>query len=71
MVAIHLHVKDSWCPLFGQYLDGLVKEGVLQQWEVGDPDEYVDEHASSPVPWTGRDLIHKEPTTDVAHHFTL
>jgi hypothetical protein len=51
--------------------DGLVKEGVLQQWEVGDPDEYVDEHASSPVPWTGRDLIHKEPTTDVAHHFTL
>lgn len=70
MVAIHLHVKDSWT-VFGKYLDGLVTEGVLQEWEVGDPDEHAEEYDPTPVPWNGRVLVHQEPNTYIAHHFTL
>ena len=72
MVAIHLHVKDTWWPQFGGYLNKLVEEGVLQEWEVGDPDEYADDHASEPATgWTGRDLVHPEPDTDVSRHFAI
>lgn len=70
MVAIHLHAKDLW-PVFGQYLDGLVNEGVLQEWELADPDEHDGESDSIPEPWNGRVLMHQEPNTDVSHHFTL
>jgi hypothetical protein len=72
MVAIHLHVKDLWWPQFGEYLNRLVDEGVLQQWEAGDPDEFADERADQPsVQWTGRDLVHPRPDTDVQHHFSI
>lgn len=71
MVAIHLHVKESWWPTFGEYLNQLVEASVLQEWEVGDPDEYADEQAEELKPWTGRDLVHPQPVTDVTHYFSL
>jgi Domain of unknown function (DUF4265) len=71
MVAIHLHVKDAWWPAFGEYLNRLVDEGVLQEWEVADPDEYADDHSNEVTPWNGRDLVHPEPDTDVSRHFSL
>lgn len=40
LVAVHLHERQKWWPEFGGYLDTLVSEGVLEQWEVGDPDTY-------------------------------
>lgn len=38
LVAVHLHQRVKLWPEFGGYLDTLVTEGVLEQWEVGDPD---------------------------------
>jgi hypothetical protein len=70
MVAIHLHARDSW-PIVGQYLDGLVTEGIIQYWEVGDPDQEREADDPPTIPWTGRDMIHPEPTSDVAHLFTI
>lgn len=44
---MNLHKRESWWPLIGGYLDRLVAEGVLEQWEAGDPDqgdEVAEEH---------------------------
>lgn len=44
LVALHVHERGKWWPEVGGYLDRLVSEGVLEQWEVGDPDQYAAEH---------------------------
>ncbi len=48
LVAVHVHSRSDWWPKVGSYLDSLVAEGVLQEWEVGDPDQYLAEHQESP-----------------------
>jgi len=47
LVAVHVHDRRKWWPEVGGYLDGLVQEGVLEQWEVGDPDQYAADHEES------------------------
>lgn len=44
LVAVNVHERAKWWPEVGGYLDQLVKEGVLEQWEVADPDQYAAEH---------------------------
>jgi len=44
LVAVHVHEREKWWPEVGGYLDMLVEEGVLEQWEVADPDQYASEH---------------------------
>lgn len=59
VVAVHVREREKWWPDVGTYLDGLVSEGALEQWEVADPDEYAAEFekpeglvvADSPVLW--------------------
>lgn len=40
LVAFHVRDRQKWWPDVGGYLDALVREGILEQWEVADPDEY-------------------------------
>lgn len=44
LVAVNVHERAKWWPEIGDYLDGLVRDGVLDQWEVADPDQYAAEH---------------------------
>ena len=46
LVAINVRDRSKWWPEVGGYLDALVAEGVLLEWEVADPDEYASEHAA-------------------------
>ncbi len=67
LVASHVHERKKWWPEVGGYLDALVGEGVLEQWEVGDPDQYAGEHQdgdSSESP-PGKVLVHPLPIDGV------
>jgi hypothetical protein len=44
LVSVHVHSRFDWWPKVGSYLDALVAEGVLEAWEIGDPDQYASEH---------------------------
>lgn len=46
LVAMNIHTRADWWPTVGTFLDALVEQGVLEQWEVADPDEYASEHAT-------------------------
>lgn len=64
LVAIHVRERDRWWPEVGSYLDRLVHEGVLEQWEIGDPDEYAadhDETSAEQVIQDGKVLVHPLP----------
>jgi hypothetical protein len=39
LVALHVHERETWWPEIGTYLDGLIEEGLIEQWEAGDPDQ--------------------------------
>ena len=61
LVAIHVHFRDRLWPDFASYLADLVEEGLLQEWEVGDPSE---DQASAQVRReapVGDDLVHPLP----------
>jgi hypothetical protein len=49
LVAVHVHDRRQWWPEVGGYFETLIEEGVLQHWEVGDPDEYAADHDPSSV----------------------
>jgi hypothetical protein len=67
LVAMHVHERKRWWPEVGSYLDTLVKESVLEQWEVGDPDKYAGEHRDDhdSMPRTGTVLMHPLPVDGV------
>lgn len=72
LVAIHVHVKDRWWPDLGEYLNRLVDQGVLQQWEVADPDEYAEDGAPQPPARADADdLVHPAPEADRQKFFKL
>lgn len=48
LVAVHVHRRANWWPEVGSYLDGLVNAGVVEAWEVADPDQYAADHPSEP-----------------------
>jgi hypothetical protein len=64
LVAVHVHDRRKWWPEVGSFLDTLVREGVLEQWEVGDPDQYAAEHGGTEHTETairGNELVHPLP----------
>jgi hypothetical protein len=66
VVAINLHRRDSWWPRVGTWLEELKKAGVIEQWEVADPDEYAAEHGGGSVASTGsgrQPLVHPLPVS--------
>jgi hypothetical protein len=66
LVALHVHDRKDWWPDVGGYLDALVQEGSLVQWEVGDPDQYGDQHTSDNIAQpTGKALVHPLPVDGV------
>jgi len=66
LVAVHVHERKKWWPEVGGYLDTLVSEGVLEQWEVADPDQYAGEHRDDDSePPSGKVLVHPLPVDGV------
>ncbi|HEX9483409.1 MAG TPA: DUF4265 domain-containing protein [Gemmatimonadaceae bacterium] len=66
LVAVHVHERKKWWPEVGSYLDRLVSEGVLEQWEVGDPDQYAGEYREDDnEPLSGRMLVHPLPVDGI------
>ena len=63
LVAVHVRDRATWWPEVGGYFDRLVTEGVVEGWEVGDPDEYAADHADdSELSAKTRDvLVHPLP----------
>lgn len=59
LVAIHVHERSDWNTRFAEYLNGLTDEGLLQLWEVGDPDAYPPEEPEEPGEHD--ELIHPRP----------
>jgi hypothetical protein len=49
LVAVHVHDRAKWWSEVGSYLDRLVSEGVIEQWEVGDPDQYAADHNEASI----------------------
>lgn len=49
LVAVHLRFRTNWWPEVGSYLDGLVNAGIVDEWEVADPDEYATDHPSESI----------------------
>ena len=61
LVAIHIQERSDWNTRFAEYLDALTNEGLLQLWEVGDPDAYPPDE---PEECSEHDvLIHPRPTS--------
>jgi hypothetical protein len=76
IVSVHLHRRDQWNPAFASYLNELVEEGAIEQWEVGDPDEYADDYqdetkGDESSHDEASELIHPQPTTAREHFFRL
>jgi hypothetical protein len=67
LVAVHVHERKQWWPEVGGYFDTLVSAGVVEQWEVADPDQYageprVDEDMEPP---NGKVLMHPLPVDGI------
>jgi len=60
VVAIHVRVRADWDTRLADYLDELIDEGLLELWEVGDPDAYPPDETEEPA--EHRDLVHPRPT---------
>jgi uncharacterized protein DUF4262/uncharacterized protein DUF4265 len=63
LVAIHVQDRSDWSTRFAEYLDALTEEGLLQVWEVGDPDAYPSEEPEERGEHD--ELIHPRPTRTV------
>lgn len=61
VVAMSLYQRDKWWPDVGSYLDDLVRQDVLEQWEVADPDAHASESAPAPVDPQPKILVHQLP----------
>jgi len=60
VVAIHLRERSDWNTSIADYLDALANEGLIQLWEVGDPDAYPPDEPDKPV--EHENLVHPRPT---------
>ena len=60
VVAVHVRARDEWNTRAADYFNHLVEQGLLQLWEVGDPDAYPPDEPE--VPSKHRELIHPRPT---------
>lgn len=49
LVATNVHERGKWWPEVGSYLDRLVSDGILEQWEVADPDQYATDHKEESI----------------------
>lgn len=66
VVAMSLFERDRWWPEVGRYLDDLVRQDVLEQWEVADPDAYANDRApASPLDPPPKILVHQLPVDGV------
>lgn len=68
LVAVNLYDRKEWWPRVGGYLETLVKGGVLEQWEVGDPDQYATDHEQDTLDSLGLSaspLVHPLPVDGV------
>jgi hypothetical protein len=62
LCAFHVRRRGDWWPTIGSYLENLVTDGIISQWEVGDPDEYGSDGGSSEDPdVTPSELRHPLP----------
>lgn len=61
-VALHVRKRSAWWPAVGSYLNQLVREGVIEQWEIGDPDEHKGEPVEDVSERSDSVLIHPLPT---------
>ena len=60
VVAIHVRDRNDWNTRFADYLNGLIDEGLLQLWEVGDPDAYPLDEPEEAGEYG--ELVHPRPT---------
>lgn len=63
LAAIHVRNRAEWWPEVGAFLDSLVRDGIIEQWEVADPDAYADEGVPPAAP-LGEVLMHQLPTVE-------
>jgi hypothetical protein len=61
LVAFHLHDRAAVQGKVAGYLDGLVSQGVITQWEIGDPEPESEETADEPVEERTDELVHERP----------
>ena len=61
LTAIHVQDRGQWWPAVGEFLDSLAKEGIIEQWEVADPDAYAPDGQHEPEPVIGQILLHQLP----------
>lgn len=63
LVAIHVHARSEWWPKMGEFLNRLIADGIGEQWEVADPDEYG-VASGLPPQSEGPVLMHPLPADD-------
>jgi hypothetical protein len=71
IVALHIHNRAQWSPALAEQLNQYVDRGVIEQWEVGDPDEYSEEDDSEAEESAGSELVHPSPTSARQEFFRL
>ena len=60
VVAIHIRERSDWNTLIADYLNELIEEGLVQLWEIGDPNEYPPDEPEERGDHD--ELIHPRPT---------
>lgn len=68
MIAIHVKDRSQWGD-FGEFLNTLIEEEIIDQWETGDPDEYADQAGEEED--IGSELVYPEPIGDRSHVWAL
>ncbi len=61
LVAMHVRERNQQWPALGEYLDSLANAGVIEQWEVGDPERQASDEHEADEQTTGSILIHPLP----------
>lgn len=61
LAAIHVRNRGQWWPEVGEFLDALVRDGVIEQWEVADPDVYAADSPQQTAQEPGQILLHQLP----------
>lgn len=64
LAAVHVQRRAEWWPEVGKFLDGLVRDGTIEQWEVADPDVYAADCVQREAPM-GEILMHQLPAVEV------
>jgi len=61
LVAFHLHDRTAVQGKVAAYLDGLMNEGIITHWEIGDPELEPEETPDGPVEERIDELVHQRP----------